>query len=162
MIRESSQKKHWTILLAQPRLVLVLQLGHIVCRRHSVVLALRVLVVHRQPTESQVPAELRFQRQQRLDSAPALKLKHREDLVVPPRHRVGLVAVTGAQTEEAGHIGILQQFVLQPHLSGLRQRPNLSRISVSGNGSGIFAGSQDTQPVLSVHLNPALSFKKSS
>ena len=112
--------------------------------RHSAILCAHVVVVdHNRLSESQVLQDIRLQGGQLLHASAALKLKHRENLLVTTRDRRLLVSVRGAHAEDARPVGILQQLILQPHLAGLGEGPHLAIVCEGSDRVGILARRQD-------------------
>ena len=107
--------------------------------------------------EAEMRQQLRLHGGELHHRAVALKLEHREDLLVAPGNGCLLIAVGGAYTKDTLPLGVLQKLVFQPHLSRLRERPHAAVVFKLRNGVGVLAGSEDREAGLRGNfLEPAL------
>ncbi len=88
---------------------------------------------------AEVFEEFAFEFAEIFDRAFGFELEHGEDDSVAPWNRVWFLAVACADTEDAGDFWAGEEFVFEPHLSGLWERPGLSGVLVGGDCGWIFA-----------------------
>lgn len=133
---EILQADDGSLFLPHPVLVLILQ-------DLSVILFARGIVVHLDRLrEAKVRKKIRFHGGEFCHRAVALKFEHREDLLVTSSDGGLLITVRGAYTEDTFPFGVLEKFILKPHLPRLGERPLTAIVFKHGDGVGVLTGSE--------------------